>query len=42
MARASGTSGRLLADKKLVTHSVRSWENMTEDQIRGIFRAART
>jgi len=32
----------LLANKKLVTHSVRSWENMTEDQIRGIFRAART
>ena len=32
----------LLANKKLVTHSVRSWENMTEDEIRGIFRAART
>jgi hypothetical protein len=32
----------LLANKKLVTHSVRSWENMTEDEIRGIFRGART
>jgi len=32
----------LLATKKLVTHSVRSWENMKEAEIRGIFRAART
>ena len=32
----------LLANKKLVTHSVRSWENLGEDEIRGIFRAART
>lgn len=32
----------LLANKKLVTHSVRSWDTMTEDEIRGIFRAART
>ncbi|HLH83380.1 MAG TPA: hypothetical protein VKV38_08950 [Trebonia sp.] len=31
----------LLAGKKLVTHSVRSWGSMTEDEIRGIFRAAR-
>ena len=33
---------KLLDSKKLVTHSVRSWENMTEEEIRGIFRAART
>jgi hypothetical protein len=32
----------LLANKKLVTHSVRSWEDLKEDEIRGIFRAART
>ena len=31
----------LLANKKLITHSVRSWESMTEGEIRGIFRAAR-
>ncbi len=31
----------LLARKKLVTHSVRSWESLGEAEIRGIFRAAR-
>ena len=32
----------LLANKKLVTHSVRSWEDLAEDEIRGIFRTVRT
>jgi hypothetical protein len=31
----------LLANKKLITHSVRYWQSMKEDEIRGIFRAAR-
>ena len=31
----------LLANKKLVTHSVRSWGSLDEAQIRAIFRAAR-
>jgi hypothetical protein len=31
----------LLARKKLVTHSVRAWDGLTEPEIRGIFRAAR-
>ena len=31
----------LLAQKKLVTHSVRAWDGLTEPEIRGIFRAAR-
>ena len=31
----------LLARKKLVTHSVRSWEGLGESEIRSIFRAAR-
>jgi hypothetical protein len=31
----------LLANKKLLTHSVRSWETLTEFEIRAIFRAAR-
>lgn len=33
---------KLLADKKLVTHSVRAWETLDEAEIRAIFRAART
>lgn len=32
---------KLLANRKLVTHSVRSWESLKESEIRGIFRAAR-
>ena len=32
----------LLANKKLVTHSVRSWGTLGEAEIRSIFRAART
>jgi hypothetical protein len=32
----------LLAKGKLITHSVRSWESLTERQIRDIFSAART
>ena len=32
----------LLANKKLVTHSVRSWENLTEEDIRRIFKQARS
>ena len=32
----------LLANKKLVTHSVRSWEALREAEIRAIFRTART
>jgi hypothetical protein len=32
----------LLANKKLVTHSVRSWGALDEAEIRAIFRAART
>ena len=32
----------LLANKKLIAHSVRSWSDLTEPEIRGIFRAART
>jgi len=31
----------LLANKKLVTHSVRFWGDLDEEEIRGIFRAAR-
>jgi hypothetical protein len=31
----------LLARKKLVTHSVRSWESLEESQIRNFFREAR-
>jgi hypothetical protein len=31
----------LLANKKLLTHSVRSWETLEESEIRSIFRAAR-
>jgi hypothetical protein len=31
----------LLANKKLVTHSVRSWGSLNEREIRSIFRAAR-
>jgi hypothetical protein len=31
----------LLANKKLVTHSVRSWGSLDEAQIRAIFRSAR-
>jgi hypothetical protein len=33
---------KLLANGKLVTHSVRAWEYLGEPEIRGIFRAART
>jgi hypothetical protein len=32
----------LLAEKKLVTHSVRSWDNLKEAEIRRIFRDARS
>jgi hypothetical protein len=32
---------KLLARNKLVTHSVRSWENLGEAEVRQIFRAAR-
>ena len=32
----------LLADEKLITHSVRKWEHLNEPEIRSIFRAART
>ena len=32
----------LLARRKLVTHSVRSWENLSEEEIRRIFGEART
>jgi hypothetical protein len=31
----------LLARKKLVTHSVKTWESLNEAEIRGIFKAAR-
>jgi hypothetical protein len=31
----------LLANKKLVTHSVRAWGTLNEADIRAIFRAAR-
>jgi len=33
---------KLLANGKLITHSVRTWEYLREPEIRGIFRAART
>jgi len=33
---------RLIETGKLITHSVRSWESLTERQIRDIFAAART
>jgi hypothetical protein len=33
---------KLLANGKLITHSVRIWEHLQEPEIRGIFRAART
>jgi hypothetical protein len=31
----------LLDRKKLIVHSVRSWDTLDEPEIRGIFRAAR-
>jgi hypothetical protein len=31
----------LIANEKLITHSVRSWESLRESEIRGIFKAAR-
>jgi hypothetical protein len=31
----------LIANEKLITHSVRSWDSLKESEIRGIFKAAR-